>query len=78
MTKQAISPDQFLEEMNKELRLRPQYQPGMRVVSVLPGTEGWEMSGYDLVLPSTDDEFTGKSALLSVVHHAVNAKFYLV
>jgi len=77
MTKQAISPDQFLEEMNRQLHQMSQYKSGMSVVSVPSGTAGWEMSGYDLACPNNEIEFTVKAALLSKAFHAVDSKFVI-
>jgi len=77
MTKQAISPEQFLEKMNEHLHLISQYKSGMSVVSVPSGTAGWQMSGYDLVWPNNEIEFTVKAALLSEVFHAVDSKFII-
>jgi hypothetical protein len=46
MTKKVVTEDQYLEELNRRLKMDEMYEPGMEFIPHPPGAIGSQMSGY--------------------------------
>lgn len=53
MIKKKITEDQYLEELNRRLRMDEMYEKGMEFVPRPPGAVGSEMSGYSRTGPAS-------------------------
>lgn len=48
MAKKRLTEDQYLAELNRELRAHKDYKPGMEFVAWPPNSTGKGMTGYDM------------------------------
>jgi len=53
MTKKVVTEDQYLEELNRRLKMDEMYEPGMEFIPHPPGAIGSQMSGYSVTGPSS-------------------------
>ena len=53
MIKKKITEDQYLEELNRRLRMDEMYEKGMEFVPHPPGATGSEISGYSVIGPTS-------------------------
>ncbi len=72
MPKPQLNEDQYLAELNQQLRNHESFREGMAFVPYPEGTTGRAMSGYTVTGPF---EFMG---IYAQVAHQVAAQFYLL
>ena len=74
MPKQRITEDEYLAELNRELRDDEEYEEGMNFLPWPPGSSGKGMTGYNMAARFENSHWVG---IYARVAHKVRERFEL-